>query len=262
MYALSLYSYQLDDILSFGHYLKLSLAESSVLLALIWSTFSTFFFSLFPFLTYPDELLLEVVPCYLHIGLTFTMNFLWCSILLYIHHRTQIAVDARKCGVWERVSSSGHSNSHSSDQQQQQKCPNWKQGHKYSQNAVVTSSAKVYKLLSLSSSYPFPPLEGLLAYRQVYFPVLAAETGPLHKSRVLSYLFMAVLGNIVALLLAMLVLPSQVCNYCNFAATAVACQYVVTYLNLSLPLHRTTSAACCLPPQTHSSCTQLGGTTT
>jgi hypothetical protein len=227
MYALSLYCYQPDDILSFAHYLKLSLAESSVLMALIWSVFSTFFFSLFPFLTYPDELLLEVLPCYLHVVFTFTTNFLWSSILLYIHHRTQIAIDARKCGVWER------SPAPPSDQH---KCPNWRQGHKYSHHAVVavpsppssssSSSSKggqgqgqashqlqpvpIFRLLSPSSSYPFSPNESLLAYRAYYFPLLAAETGPLFRSKLLSFLLLAVLANICAILGAMLLLPSQV----------------------------------------------------
>ena len=234
MYALSLYCYQLDDILSFGQYLKLSLAESTVLMALTWSLFSTYFFSWFPFLTYPDELLLEVLPCYFHIVFTFTTNFLWSCVLLYIHHRTQIAIDARRCGVWEKLSPGN-----TSAEQQPHKCPNWRQGHKYTQHAVVTSSSKLYTLRSPSSSYPFPPVDGLLAYRQMYFPVLATETGPLYKSRVLSYLLMAVLTCIAAVLGAMFVLPAQVMSY---RAAASHCT----------PLHFTHSPAlhctCCRAP--------------
>ena len=81
MYAMSLYCYPLDSILSFGQYMKLSLAESSVVLSLIWSFSATYFFSVYPFLTYPDELLLDVTPCFLHIVFTFTTNFLWSCIL-------------------------------------------------------------------------------------------------------------------------------------------------------------------------------------
>ena len=187
--------------------------ESAPILALVWGLYSTYFFSLFPFLTHPDELLLEVLPCYLHICFTLTTNFLWSSILLYIHHRNQIAIDARKCGVWEKVSSFEH-----------HKCPNWRSGYKYSQNSVVTSSSKLYKLVSTSSSYPFAPVEGLLKYRKHYLPLLAADTGPLYKSKVLSYLFTGVIVNICALLGSMLILPTQV-QYILFRL--IICNFVI-----------------------------------
>lgn len=290
MYALSLYCYQLDDILSFGQYLKLSLSESSVLMAFTWSVFSTYFFSWFPFLTYPDELLLEVLPCYLHIVFTFTTNFLWSCILLYIHHRTQIAIDARKCGVWERLGSGGNNNP-SGEQQPQQahKCPNWRHGHKYTQSAVVTSSSKLYKLISSSSSYPYAPMDILLAYRRVYLPLLATETGPLFKSRVLSYLLMAVLASIGVVLAAMFVLPAQVlhCLHCTTppCLSSVFCFPSHTHAHthahfstlshsislsdssscahfLSLSLFSTTWAACCWQPPIPSWCMSPARTTT
>lgn len=202
MYAMSLYCYPLDSILSFGQYMKLSLAESSVVLSLIWSFSATYFFSVYPFLTYPDELLLDVTPCFLHIVFTFTTNFLWSCILIYTHHRTQIAIDARKCGVWAPKVSSGPS--------EQQKCPNWRSGHKYSQNAVVTSSNKMYTLVSVLSSYPYAPMDKLLQYRKYYNPILSAETGPLHKSKVLLCLISGVLVNVLAVLSSMWILPVQV----------------------------------------------------
>jgi len=203
VYALSLYCYPLDSILSFGQYLKLSLAESTVVLALLWSLTATYFFSLYPVLTYPEELLLDVTPCYLHILFTLTTTFLWSCILIYLHHRTQIAVDARKCGVWQpKVKTTTGVN-------EQQKCPTWRSGVKYSQNAMVTVSSKIYILMSPSSAYPYAPLDALLPYRKVYFPLLAAETGPLHKSRVLSFLMTGVLLNVCAVLVFMLLLSSQ-----------------------------------------------------
>lgn len=204
MYALSLHCPQLDDLLLCASTLRLSLAESSLLLTLLWSAFSTFFFSLFPLLTHPDELLLELPPCYLHLAFTFSTNLLWTGVLLYTHHRTQIAVDARKCGVWERVVPA--------PDPPQQKCPTWRHGHKYSQGALVTHQGSLFRLLSPSSTYPHPPSSSqqVLFSRSALFPVLSKETGPLHQSRVLSLLLTLALANICVMLATMPLLSAQV----------------------------------------------------
>mmetsp|Transcript_26412 Transcript_26412/g.39188 ORF Transcript_26412/g.39188 Transcript_26412/m.39188 type:complete len:372 (+) Transcript_26412:133-1248(+) len=227
LHALSLWAPQPNDLIAFSNLIKMPLAEGNIGLAFLWSIYLTYFFSIYPLLTTgPRDILYEPLPCLLHVLFCWVSSFAWLYLITYMHHRMQMVVDSRRCGVWALSPLDAN--------KKNLRMHSWKAGAKYRQGDTVQCGSHVCKLVSPFSSYHLPPSASKLPFRKTYYAVLTAEAGPLHKSRMVAAILGVFIVNAFLTALAAFLCPRQ--QQVGFLVMACA---------RSLLVYRFRSAFCC-----------------
>lgn len=207
LHAGSLWCFLPNDTLAFSNYMKVPLAESSVVLAVVWSSFLSLLFSVFPLASYAyQNVIYEGLPCLLHIVFCWAIGFCWVLVTIYTHHRMQIVADSRRCGVWELLPKEEGVGGG--------KVPAWKSGAQYRRGDVVASSSRHYRLESPHSSYNLPPSASasrgvLLRLRERLHSVLTRDSGPVGRSIVLGTVLGGMLTTCALMAATALVFPGQ-----------------------------------------------------
>ena len=217
--ACSLWALHPNDTLACSSYLKIPLAESVIALAILWATYLTFFFAVFPVLSSSHgRVLYETFPCVVHVAFCWAVSLCWVLVAIYAHHRVQVVADSRRSGIWEILRADGSGSlTGSASGSGGGKVTAWKSAAQYHRGDVVSFSSRQYRLVSAHSSYHLPPSSSacsgpLLVLRERLLGLLSTESGPASRSTVLGGLLALILALCAVMAAIALAFPRQVRN--------------------------------------------------